>query len=124
MRRPGPRIEREQRTIRAMVDLYCRDHHPPDGWHRCAGCEEFLAYAHQRLEKCPFQEAKPVCNDCSIHCYKPGRRAQAKAIMRHSGPWMILYHPLHALRHLLEARRERLRQPGSARHQSSDGAPA
>lgn len=121
MRKPGPRIRREQRTIRAMVDLYCRDHHPPDGWHRCGLCEDFLGYAHERLARCPFQEGKPVCNDCTIHCYKPERRRQARIVMRYAGPWMILYHPIQAVRHIIEAHRE---PPPHPRSPSARGTPA
>ncbi|HXI02623.1 MAG TPA: nitrous oxide-stimulated promoter family protein [Candidatus Saccharimonadales bacterium] len=115
MTKPGPRIAREQRTIRAMVDIYCRDHHPPDGRPRCVECDEFLAYACKRLERCVFGESKPVCNDCPVHCYKPDRKAQARTIMRHSGPKMIFYHPLQAILHMLEARKEPPVDPRRAR---------
>jgi hypothetical protein len=107
-----------------MVDLFCRDHHPPDGWHRCEECQEFLRYAHERLARCPFQESKPVCNECPIHCYKPEQRRQARIVMRYSGPRMILYHPIQAVRHMIEARRERPPRHGPVRHQPPEGTTA
>lgn len=119
MSQPGPRISREKNTIRAMVDIYCRDHHPPDGWHRCSDCQTFLDYAHGRLDKCPFQEEKPVCSACPIHCYKPDLRRRAQALMRYAGPRMILYHPVAAIRHLLEEKKEPPPHPLEARKQAA-----
>jgi len=62
-----------------------------------------MAYAARRLERCPFQEEKPPCAGCPIHCYQPARREQVKAVMRYSGPRMILVHPVLALRHWLDS---------------------
>lgn len=95
-----PRLQREQRTMRAMVAIYCRDHHgcrTP-----CVDCQRFLAYAERRLEKCPYGEAKPTCARCPIHCYKPSQREQAKVVMRYAGPRMTLSHPWLAVLHVLD----------------------
>ena len=43
-----------------------------------AECEQFLAYVHRRLEKCPYGEAKPTCARCPIHCYKARERETAR----------------------------------------------
>jgi len=101
MSKPHPRIHRERRTIEAMVQLYCRDHHDTTD-QLCGECSELMEYADKRLEKCPYQEDKPTCTKCPIHCYKPDRRAQVKAVMRYSGPRMMLKHPIFALRHWID----------------------
>lgn len=109
--RLGPRIRQEQRTIDAMLGIYCRDHH---GTARrlCPDCESLRSYAHQRLATCPFQEEKPVCNRCEVHCYSVAKREQVRAVMRYAGPRMPLRHPWLALRHLLDKLR---RMPSLAR---------
>jgi len=104
MMKLSKRLSREARTMRAMVRIYCRDWHEHRDCHPCDACEAFLEYAGQRLDKCPYGAAKPTCANCPIHCYKPARREQARAIMRHAGPRMMLRHPWLALRHLLDGR--------------------
>ena len=101
---PGPRIAREQSTIEAMMHLFCQDHHGSVTG-LCCDCEDLLAYARQRLEICPFQERKPACNLCEVHCYSAKQRERVKEVMRYAGPRMLLRHPVLALRHLLDKRR-------------------
>ena len=110
-----PRIERERRTLEAMIRVYCRGNHG-GGAGDCLECSELRAYAGKRLEKCPFQEEKPPCAQCPIHCYQPARREQVKAVMRYSGPRMMLRHPLFALRHWLDGFRK---APATPRRQAS-----
>ncbi len=98
------RLAREARTIEAMVHLHCHDHH--DGRQGlCPACRELVAYAHRRLERCPFGESKPTCARCPVHCYRPDMREQVRAVMRYAGPRMLWRHPLLALQHLLDGRR-------------------
>ena len=97
----SPRIAREKKTIEAMVQLYCSDHHPGTG-RLCTDCEKLLAYAKRRLDSCPFQQAKPACNHCLVHCYAPKMRDSVKQVMRYSGPRMLLRHPMLSLLHLLD----------------------
>lgn len=99
------RLERERATIEAMVRLYCEGRHGGSDV-LCDPCGELLAYAERRLDKCPFQEEKPPCADCPIHCYQPEMRAQVRQVMRYAGPRMIFRHPLFALRHWLQSFRE------------------
>ena len=100
------RITREQRTIRAMVDMYCRAHHGTSG-RICHQCRGLLDYAAGRLDRCPFGADKPTCADCTVHCYKPAMRDRARAVMRYAGPRMLFKHPILALLHVLDARRNR-----------------
>ncbi|MBI4468408.1 MAG: nitrous oxide-stimulated promoter family protein [Acidobacteria bacterium] len=101
MLRLKPRLERERRTIEAMIEIFCRDRHA-SAHQECDECSGLLAYAERRLEKCPFQEEKPPCANCPIHCYQPGVREQVKAVMRYSGPRMLLRHPIFILRHWID----------------------
>ena len=92
---PGSgRLGREFRTMRCMVEIYCADHHVAGGGMPCPDCEQFLAYARRRLEKCPYGEDKPVCAKCPIHCYQPRIREQVKEVMRYAGPREALLHAL------------------------------
>ena len=94
------RISQEQATIANMIAIYCADKH--GGEDLCLECRELLDYASTRLAMCPHIEDKPTCNRCPTHCYNPQRRGQIKAVMRHSGPRMLLAHPLQALGHIFD----------------------
>ena len=100
----GPRFAREKQTIRAMTRIYCRDHHSGTAA-PCGECAALLDYAERRLSSCPFQEEKPACNHCQVHCYSTKMREQVKRVMRYAGPRMLLRHPLLSLHHLLDKRR-------------------
>jgi hypothetical protein len=100
-------MRREARTIEAMIEIYCRDHHGTRG-ELCAECEALMDYAGVRLEKCPYQENKTTCVKCPVHCYKPAMRERVREVMRYSGPRMVLRHPYLALMHLLvDSRRDK-----------------
>jgi len=102
-----PRMDREARTIRCMIDIYCRDKHASASHGLCAACSELRDYALARLDRCPFQEDKPACADCTVHCYKPDRRQQVREVMRYAGPRMFWRHPILALAHwFVDRRRE------------------
>ncbi len=102
----GPRISRERRTVRAMVELWCRGHH---GTTRrsglCEDCTPLAAYADARLERCVFGEEKPVCKECPVHCYRPVEKELMRQVMRWAGPRMLRVHPILAIRHLLDERK-------------------
>ena len=101
----GPRIRREKRTVGAMIELYCSEEH--GGAHPlCADCGELHDYAMQRLDHCPFGEAKTTCVNCAVHCYKPEMRARVRVVMRAAGPRMIWKHPVLAVRHVLDGRKK------------------
>jgi hypothetical protein len=96
-----PRMLREEKTVAAMTRIYCRDQHGTTTG-LCAECSALLAYAHARLEHCPYQEHKSTCAKCPIHCYKPEMREKIREVMRYAGPRMLLQHPLLAVLHLLD----------------------
>jgi hypothetical protein len=101
------RLKRELKTIEIMIGIYCRAHHHPRG-SICPDCSRLRTYATRRLCHCPFQENKPTCGNCRVHCYKPDMRETIKAVMRYAGPRMPLRHPCMTLRHLMDNRRNPL----------------
>lgn len=93
------RIEHEKKTVELMIRLYCQK--KENNAVLCPECEELLRYAHARLDHCPFGERKSSCKNCKVHCYKPTLRERMRQVMRFSGPRMLIYAPLEAIRHLL-----------------------
>ena len=96
------RLAREFRTMERMVAIYCANHHVAKTSTDCDECREFLAYAERRLEKCPYEQAKPTWTRCPIHCYKKSQREKARIIMRYAGPRMTLRHPWLAAMHIFD----------------------
>lgn len=141
------RIDWEKRTVRHMIELWCRKNHGEqacremgsrggglvdhggsgegasgqclsgevrhggmshrgggEGSHGgpglCGECRELLEYSLARLKHCKFGNAKTKCHKCPVHCYRPDMREKIRTVMRFSGPRMLLYHPLEALRYL------------------------
>lgn len=64
----------------------------------------------QRSDKCPFMETKTFCSNCRVHCYKPEMREKIREVMRFSGPRMIFYHLVMAIRHVIESKKEAVRE--------------
>jgi hypothetical protein len=112
------RIQRERRTVEAMIRLYCADHHGTRG-ELCDACASLRDYALLRLDRCPFGEGKTTCAKCPVHCYRPAEREEIRAVMRYAGPRMILRHPILALWHLIDGRREEPLRRDGARTKSS-----
>ena len=100
-----PRMIREEKTLRAMIRVFCHAKHGIKG-PLCSGCEELMTYADERLAKCPFQEAKTTCAKCPVHCYKPVMRNRMREVMRFSGPRMTYRHPVLALFHFADGFRQ------------------
>lgn len=99
MEEEHPRMQRERKTMEVMIKLYCSKHHESDSA-PCQDCAELLSYANLRLDKCPFQEEKPTCAKCTVHCYTPSRREEIRTVMRYSGPRMLYKSPVLALKHM------------------------
>lgn len=108
MRKVESKREREKRTVALMSRIYCRKNHGTKK-SLCPECEALLQYATQRSDKCPFMETKTFCSNCRVHCYKPEMREKIRAVMRFSGPRMICYHPIMAVRHVVESKKEKRR---------------
>ena len=108
MRSVENKREREKRVVSEMIHLYCRKKHGTRG-KLCPECAALDAYAKLRSDKCPFMETKTFCSNCKVHCYKPEMREKIRAVMRFSGPRMIFTHPVIAVRHVVESKREQRR---------------
>jgi len=93
-------MERERKTISLMIDMYCKSEHERE--ELCDECRKLKDYAFFRLSKCPFQEQKPACQNCKIHCYKPDMKEFVKKVMRKSGPKMMWKHPYLAAMHVYD----------------------
>lgn len=87
--------QREIEIVTFMIHLYCRHHDDIDE-------KRLVEYATQRIQKCPMMKDKTFCSQCRIHCYEKTMQEQIKMVMRYSGPRMIFYHPVMALRHVLK----------------------
>jgi hypothetical protein len=103
------RLERELATAQAMLRLYCRHHHGSTTL--CPRCADLATYLEERLRRCPHLPPKPSCGRCLIHCFKPERRQEIRAVMRFAGPRMLWHHPWLALLHLLDERRGSGKRP-------------
>lgn len=100
--------EREKQVVSRMIRLYCRKQHGSRK-ELCGECAALQEYAFRRSDKCPFMETKTFCSNCRVHCYKPEMREKIRAVMRFSGPRMLLYHPIMAVRHVIESKKEKKR---------------
>lgn len=112
-----PRIKREHQTIVKMSFLYCHEQHGSQKGTLCEGCREMMDYALERLDRCPFQEQKPTCANCSVHCYKPVMREKVRVMMRYAGPRMLLHYPVLTIRHLVDGR---IKPPAIQRKKKQD----
>ena len=79
------RITREKEMLPEMVKIYCH------GVHKT-----------KRGELCRWGNEKNFCSQCPCHCYKPAMREKIRAVMRYSGPRIMLYHPLVGSLHAFE----------------------
>lgn len=98
MKKKTSRIEEEKQVVKLMIELYCRKKEKHD--QLCEECRMLLDYAWKRLDHCKFGEQKSSCKRCPIHCYKPDMREKMRQVMRFSGPRMLWYHPIAAIKHL------------------------
>ncbi len=101
--------EREKAMVGKMIALYCRRNHGTKKGRLCESCSELDEYARSRSDHCPFMETKTFCSNCKVHCYKPEMREKIRTVMRFSGPRMLFHHPVSALRHVIETKREQRR---------------
>jgi hypothetical protein len=101
MENKAKRVAREQETVDAMIQLYCRNVHHT-GAVLCIECTGLMDYANTKLARCPHGEKKPKCSHCEIHCYSPEKREQIRQVMKYAGPRMLLLKPKLAIRHLMD----------------------
>ncbi|MGD9395889.1 MAG: nitrous oxide-stimulated promoter family protein [Candidatus Thorarchaeota archaeon] len=100
----GPLIQKEKETVEKMIRYYCEKKHSDSRGLLCAECQSLLEYSHNRLEQCQYQEDKPTCRKCPVHCYRPTMRDEIRRVMRFSGPRYVLRAPLDWIRHQIHDR--------------------
>ena len=100
--------ENEKAVVTLMIHIYCKKRHGMKTG-LCPECTALAEYACERSDKCPFMENKTFCSSCRTHCYKPEMRDRIRQVMRFSGPRMLFYRPVMALRHLISLKREAVR---------------
>lgn len=95
----------EQEVCDFMIQIFCHKKHKTPSLKNienlCSECKELSDYVHLRVSKCPFMETKTFCAMCKVHCYKPQMREKIRTVMRFSGPRMVFYHPILAIKHLV-----------------------
>ena len=101
--------EQEKRLVGEMIALYCHKNHGTKKGILCEECAKLDAYAKERSDKCPFMEHKTFCSNCTVHCCKPEMREKIRLVMRYSGPRMIFYHPVIAVKHVISTKLEKKR---------------
>ncbi len=92
--------EEEKKVVSLMISLYCKKKHKHRGG-LCSVCAELDEYARKRAQSCPFMETKTFCSKCKVHCYTPKMRDEIIAVMKFSGPRMLMHHPVMAVKHLI-----------------------
>ena len=106
------RIEKKRKQeiemLDCMIRIYCRGNHGTKE-KLCEDCQALREYAVTRTQKCPFMETKTFCSNCKVHCYKPEMREKIREVMRFSGPRMIFSHPVMAISHVIESKKEKKR---------------
>ncbi|MGL4994389.1 MAG: nitrous oxide-stimulated promoter family protein [Bacteroidales bacterium] len=90
----------EKALLKSMITIYCRGKHKSGNI--CSECNSLLEYAENRLDKCPMGDQRTTCQNCTIHCYSSNMKEKIRDVMRYSGKRIILYHPLSAIRHLMQ----------------------
>ena len=107
----------EAEVMSMMIGIYCRGHHHANRSAAsesepslCPDCRRLLTYARSRIATCPRMDVKSFCSACPVHCYSHEMRENVRAVMRWSGPRMLLHHPLMTLRHMWIDYRSRCRE--------------
>lgn len=100
--------EREKDIVSQMIALYCKKKHGNRNG-LCVQRKELEAYAKMRSDKCPFMETKTFCSNCRVHCYQSAMREKIREVMKFSGPRMICIHPIIAIKHVIETKKEKKR---------------
>ncbi len=112
----------ETETVNLMIALYCHKKHKSKKGELCKDCQELKEYCEYRLSLCPWGDKKPFCSNCPIHCYNKEHRERIRTVMRFSGPRMLFHHPILAIKHVVETKREKrkIRKKENARKRDEE----
>lgn len=84
--------EKEKQIVQLMIELYEKK--------KKVDLTDLKEYTFLRIDRCPFMENKTFCSQCKVHCYNRENREKIKEVMRFSGPRMLFYHPVLAIKHM------------------------
>lgn len=90
----------EKNIVSVMISIFCKYKHKRKNG-LCEDCQKILNYSYRRIENCPYIKSKTFCSSCKTHCYRNDMREKIKEIMRFSGPKMIFYNPIAAIKHMI-----------------------
>ncbi len=99
--------EKEIEVVTLMIKKYCHGRHKTKKGELCEECNALLDYVKYRRSVCPWKKNKPFCSNCKIHCYEPEMREKIRKVMKYSGPRMLFDHPIIAINHVIETKREK-----------------
>lgn len=100
--------EREKALVSEMIALYCKKRHGTKGG-LCPECAALAAYARKKERKMPFYGDQDLLLQLPGALLPTGNEGKIRAVMRFSGPRMMLCHPVPALRHVVEEQKEKRR---------------
>lgn len=92
-------IEHEKKIVSKMISIYCQKNHKY--LKLCHQCKDLESFAHKRLNVCPYQEKKSFCAYCKTQCYSKSYKENMIEVMKFSGKFMLLYHPILFFQHAL-----------------------
>jgi hypothetical protein len=95
-------IKREKKMVKAMVKIYCENHHHTKN-SLCPECIELRDYVIKRLENCRYQKKKPVCGRCGLKCYNNELKDSAEKMFMYSGPRMFFKNPILGIQHICDS---------------------
>ena len=99
--------EKEIEVIKLMIEIYCHGKNHTQDKTLGPECRDLLDYSIKRTNLCPFMETKTFCSNCKVHCYQTNKREKIKEIMKFAGPRMLFHHPILAIMHLIESKKEK-----------------
>ena len=113
--------QNEYETVLLMIQIFCRGRHKNPAAMKnpenlCEECKNLSSYVKERVTKCPFMETKTFCSACRVHCYRKEERAKIREVMRYSGPRMMKYHPVLAIKHVITTIKLKIKTNGFVRN--------
>lgn len=105
------KVSEDKKIISTMISIYCNGNsHKANEENKvkddiCPNCKRLQEYAYSKIDKCPKLKSgkKAICGTCKNNCYMQDDELSnmMKAVMKYSGPRMILKHPLMTIKHAL-----------------------
>ncbi|MBN2546049.1 MAG: nitrous oxide-stimulated promoter family protein [Spirochaetes bacterium] len=91
----------EKKIIEDMIVFYCKKNHLSDEDYLCINCKNLLEYSINKLKKCKYVN-KPVCSNCTVHCYQKNYRNEIIKVMKFSGFNYLIKHPYIGIKFILK----------------------